>query len=199
LNSELCEADRLRLHTRSIVVDHLQRHFNGSDIAVMCIYCNYKEQAVQTVPNLISSLLKQLVQDRSALSHNIKSFCKYHQDRDTRPTLDEFLKMLGFEIGTYSKVFIVVDALDESTEDHGTRARLLTALQTLPGRVNLMFTSRNLLSIARQFQGTKRLDIQSHGEDLRKYVQGRITLARRHLIGLQDMIEDKVVKVAGGM
>jgi hypothetical protein len=100
----------------------------------------------------------------------------------------------------YSKVFIVVDALDESTEDHGTRAKLLTALRTLPGMVNLMFTSRDLLSIARQFQGTKCLHILAHGEDLRKYVQGRIaSLPRRHLTGLQEVIEDKVVKVAGGM
>jgi hypothetical protein len=166
----------------------------------MCIYCNYKEQALQTISNLAASLLKQLLQDRNTLSEAIKLFCKHHQDRDTHPTLDEFLEVLGSEIGMYSKVFIVVDALDECTEDYGTRANLLRALRTLPGTVNLMFTSRDLLSISRQFQGTKRLDIQAHREDLQKYVRGRIaSLPRRHLIGLQEVIEDKVVKVAGGM
>jgi hypothetical protein len=100
----------------------------------------------------------------------------------------------------YSKAFIVVDALDESTEDHGIRATLLKALRSLPGTVNLMFTSRDLLSIARQFQGTKRLDIQAHDGDLRKYVEGRIaSLPRRHLIDLQVMIQEKIVEVAGGM
>jgi hypothetical protein len=188
------------LHTRSIVVNHLQRHYKDSDIAVMCIYCNYKEQSVQTVSNLVSSLLKQLFQDKNAPSDAMKFFCKYHQDRDTHPTLNEFLEALGSEIEMYSKVFIVVDALDECTEDYGTRANLLSALRTLPGTVNLMFTSRDLLSISRQFQGTKRLNIRAHGEDLRKYVRGRIaSLPRRHLIGLQEVIEDKVVKVAGGM
>jgi hypothetical protein len=188
------------VHTRSIVVNHLQSHFGDSDIAITCIYCNYKEQAVQTVSNLIASLLKQLVQSKSALSDNLKSFYKHHQDQDTYPTLDEFLAALRSEIGMHSKVFIVLDALDECTEDYGTRAKLLRALRTLPGTVNLMFMSRDLLSIARQFQGTKRLNIRAHGEDLRKYVRGRIAnLPRRHLIGLQEVIEDKVVKVAEGM
>jgi hypothetical protein len=188
------------VYSRSIVINHLQRHFKNPNIAVTCIYCNYKEQAVHTVSNLVSSLLKQLIQDRSALSDAMKSFCKYHQDRDVHPTLDDFLEALGSEIEMYSKVFIVVDALDECTEDYGTRANLLRALRTLPGTVNLMFTSRDLSSIARQFRGTKRLDIQAHGEDLRKYVRGRIaSLPRQHLIGLQEAIEDRVVKVSGGM
>jgi hypothetical protein len=188
------------LYDRAIVVNNLQRQYKDSDIAVTHIYCNYKEQAVQTVSNLVSSLLKQMVQGRSALSDNLKSFYRHHQDQDTYPTLDEFLEALGSEIGIYSKVFIVVDALDECTEDYGTRANLLRVLRTLPGTVNLMFTSRDLSSIARQFRGTKRLDIQAHGEDLRKYVRGRIaSLPRQHLIGLQEVIEDKVVEVSGGM
>jgi hypothetical protein len=174
--------------------------FKDSDIAVTCIYCNYKEQAVQTVPNLVSSLLKQMVQGRNLLSDNIKSFYKHHQDQDTHPTLDEYLKALGSEIGMYSKVFIVVDALDESTEDHGIRAKLLRALRTLPGTVNLMFTSRDLSSIARQLQGTQRLNIRAHDQDLRTYVQGRIAcLPRRHLIDLQGIIQEKIIEVARGM
>jgi hypothetical protein len=171
--------------------------FKDSDVAVTCIYCNYKEQAVQTVSNLVSSLLKQMVQGRNSLSDNIKSFYTHHQDHDTHPTLNEYLKALGSEIGMYSKVFIVVDALDESTED---RAKLLRALRTLPGTVNLMFTSRELSSIARQLHGTQRLNIRAHDQDLRTYVQGRIAcLPRRHLIDLQGIVQEKIIEVAGGM
>src|SRR5271156_5095192 len=57
------------IHSRSIVVNHLQTLCEENDsVATTCIYCNYKEQAEQTVPNLVATLLKQMTQDRRAIS-----------------------------------------------------------------------------------------------------------------------------------
>jgi hypothetical protein len=184
----------------SIVVNHLQAFFDGANVAVACIYCNYKEQATQTVSNLVAGLLKQMVQNNPVTSDNIKSFYKHHRARDTRPTLEEFLNALGSEIGLYSKVFIIVDALDECAEDSGTRAGLLKALRALAGTVNLMVTSRDLSSIARTFEGTKQLNIYAHDQDIRRYVEDRInSVPRQHLIALQQTIEDKIIQNARGM
>ena len=154
----------------SIIVDHLRRHFQDANVTVACIYCNYKDQATQNISNLISSLLKQLVQDRYSISDNVKSFYSHHRPRDARPTLDEFTTALRSEIQLYSKVFIVVDAFDECLEDDETRAKLLGALRALSGTVNVMITSRELASIARRLEGTKRLDIYANDEDVQKYV-----------------------------
>ena len=186
--------------SRSIVVNHLQALLlENEKIAIAFIYCNYKEQAEHTVYNLVASLLKQMLQDRRAISGNIKSFYERHRRQGTPPTLDEVVGVLTTEIETYTKVFVVVDALDECREDDATRAMLLEVLRSLPGNVNLMVTSRNLPSIARDFGGAKRLHIRAKDDDIRKYIEGRLALGPRHLKQLQETIVDRVTANANGM
>jgi hypothetical protein len=185
---------------RSIVVNHLQTLSEENDsMATTFIYCNYKEQAEQTVCNLVATLLKQMIQDRRVISADVKSFYERHHRREARPTLDQLTEVLMSEIRTYSKVFIIVDALDECREDDATRALLLEVLRSLPLQVNLMVTSRNLPSIRRDFVGTKLLHIRAKDDDLRVYIEGRIALGPRHLKNLQDAIVNKIVENAKGM
>jgi hypothetical protein len=192
--------DSIVVHTRSIVVNHLQTLFKDNNVAIACIYCNYKEQTEQTASNLVASLLKQIMPDHFAISDNLKSLYNHHNDKCTSPTLDEFAKALKLEIGKYSKVFIVVDALDECREDDGTRTNLLRVLQSLAGMVNLMVTSRDLVSIAREFEETKRLNIRANNQDVQRYIEGRIARApRRHLKVLQESIVRKMVENVRGM
>lgn len=109
------------------------------------------------------------------------------------------------EIRRYSKVFIVADALDECPEDNGTRGDLLTELRSLVAAVNLLFTSRYLTSIERDFQGTKRLDIRANDDDIRRYIEVRIQ--REHRLArhvradptLQESIVNTIVGNAEGM
>jgi|ERR1700722_4661736 len=192
--------DRRVPYSRSIVVDHLRTLFETNDtVATVFIYCAYKEQAEQTVSNLVASLLKQMVQDCSTISDGVKSFYDLHRRRATRPTLDQLTGVLISEIQTYSKVFIVVDALDECQEDDATRAMLLEVLRSLPGQVNLLVTSRDLPSIARDFEGTKRLHIRAKDNDVRAYIEGRIALGPRRLQGLQETIVNKILENVKGM
>src|SRR3984957_6183603 len=188
------------IHSRSIVVNHLQKLSEENDsVATTFIYCNYKEQAEQTVSNLVASLLRQIVQDRRAVSDDVKSFFERHRRQTSRPTLDQLTDVLISEIQTRSKVFIVVDALDECREDDATRALLLKVLRSLPPQVNLMVTSRNLLSIGRDSEGAKRLHIRAKDDDMKVYIEGRIALGPRHLTNLQEVIVNKIVENAKGM
>jgi len=177
------------------VINHLQTVFEDDNVAIACIYCDYKEQTEQTVTNLVASLLKQILQDRCSTSETVMSLYKHHRNKSTRPTLGEFTEALKSELGMYSKIFIVVDALDECPEENGTRANLLKALRSLGGTVNLMVTSRDLPSIAREFQRTKRLDIRANDSDVQRYIEGRIARAsRRHLIALRECILNTIVE-----
>jgi hypothetical protein len=191
------------MHTalRSIVVKHLQNIFkDGNSVAITCIYLNYKEQNEQTVCNLIASLLKQIVQDRATISDNVRALYKHHRDRDTRPILDDIIEAMKSEIGLYSKVFIVVDALDEC-ESQEVRTTLLKTLRSFATARNvpLMVTSRDLPSIAQEFEGTARLDIRARDQDLEKYLEGRIAAGPRHLKRLQENIVRKIIQNAAGM
>jgi hypothetical protein len=183
------------------VVKHLQTVFGGdSRVAITCIYLNYKEQNEQTVSNLIASLLKQMVQDQPTTSANIKAHYEYHRDRSTRPILNELIDVLKLEIETYSKVFIVVDALDEC-ERHETRENLYKVLRsfTTAGTVRLLITSRAVPSIAKYFQRRERLDIQAHNHDIKKYLEGRIAAGPQHIKQLQEIIASQIVQSAEGM
>jgi hypothetical protein len=184
--------------TRSIVVDHLQTLFRDSNIGILCIYCNYKEQTTQTVTKLIASLLKQLVQDCRAISDNVQLFYSRHQHQNTNPTLEEITAAWETEIKAYTKAFIVVDALDEFSENNGYRIKLVQALRSLAGPINLMVTSRNLSSIEQHFRDAQRLHIRAADEDVAKYVQSQLVHYPR-LKNLQDTIVNKVIGNVDGM
>jgi hypothetical protein len=76
---------------------------------------------------------------------------------------------------------------------------LLEVLRSLPGQVNLMVTSRDLPSIARDFKGAKRLHIRAKDDEIKIYIEGRIALGPRYLKKLQDVIVNRLVENAKGM
>ena len=198
------QADILTLHTSSSVVDCLQDKFKGENVAITCIYFNYKEQTTQTISELVASLLKQLVQDCPETSDHIKKFYKdHHEARKFRPKLADLIKALKSEIGTYSRVFIVVDALDECLDS--AREHFIKEFQSLARNVNLMVTARPLPSIEHHFQGVSRLEIRAHSDDMRKYIEDRIPREGRlaRLVNndraLQESIVIEVVARASGM
>jgi hypothetical protein len=173
--------------------------FKGDNVAILCIYFNYKEQIGQTVTNVVASLLKQICQDRHAIPDAVKSLYEKHHIQNTHPALEEFLEVLNSVLAKYSKAFIVADALDECPEENGIRARMLSALRSLAGNVNLMVTSRNLPTIAQDFQETESIEIRATDEDIKKYIAGRISFAPQHVKELKDDIEMKVIESARGM
>jgi hypothetical protein len=148
----------------------------------------------------VSSLLRQLVQSHPIISKTVDQFYSTH--KLGHPTLYEIEEALQIEIRRYSKVFVVVDALDECVDDE-TRTALLTTLKDLP--VNLFVTSRHALMIEEKFDGIKRLDIRAHDDDVRRYVEKRIFREDRlakHVKAdpsLRDDIINKVVDSTKGM
>lgn len=171
----------------------------------MYIYCHYKEQTLQTLFNLIASLLKQLVQDYPAAYNRIKLLYNHHEDRGTLVTLEEIRQTLQSEIKMFAKVFIIVDALDECSEAGGARGKLLNELRSLADTVRLLVTSRDLPSISQYFRGTKRLDIHADDQDVRDYIESRIrqeselaALVEGHPT-LQEEIVKGIIENARGM
>jgi hypothetical protein len=198
----------LTLHARAITVDHIQKLFKGSDVVIACIFCNYKEQATQGLEELVASVMKQIVENESLPSESIQTFCTEFPDKGRRPRLTNLTDALRSEIGKYSKVFLVIDALDECLEDN--QGRIIAELESLASTVYLMVTSRPLDLIKQQFQGARHLDIMANEGDVRKYVKGRvqqgqtkgeILLAQlvRENGGLQENIVDKITTNARGM
>ena len=188
----------------SIVIDHIQQTIFQDDVRLVYIYCGYKEPN-QSVINLIGSLLKQLVQCHDELSDDLVKLYEKHKSSQSRLSMDQYLGLLRTEIDSYSKVFVVVDALDELSEQSDTRGRFITEILRLPSSVGVLATSRHVATIKDAFQGITSLEISASDDDVRNYVGKRIeaTPQLASLLqdrqALRDAVSDAIVDKAKGM
>jgi hypothetical protein len=144
--------------------------------------------------NLLPSLLGQLVRQGSEITPEIKSLYKASKAREMNPNPEEYLRMLKSQISLFSKVFVIVDALDECLNDSETNTQdeFLKALQQLPSKAHVLFTSRPDISIGQKIRADSELEIRADPSDLRKYLEYRIE-NRDHLSKLvkQGVKKDK--------
>lgn len=189
----------------SIVVNYLQENFKDDEVATVCIYCNYKEKKEQAAQPLIASILKQLVQDCQTISEDLKIQFQLYLKRNAHLPPEELTQAIHLEIARYRRVFVVVDALDECTEDGNTRADLLDELKSLPKNVSLLVTSRKISAMKNEFEGTVSVEIYASDSDISKYITGRIQ--REHRLArhvkadpsLQEAIVNGIISRARGM
>ncbi|KAJ7581603.1 hypothetical protein C8J56DRAFT_759141, partial [Mycena floridula] len=161
----------------SIIVEHLLSSTAGSDIAVAYIYCDYTQQKDQTSIQLLGSILKQLVQRHRSLSDPLMTLYEQCSSRHAIPTVAELIAAIAIVITTYSRVYLVVDALDECSE-RGQRIFSSTdpncGLRSLLGKLHLLITSRDIPCISDELIGQPSLEIEAHTEDLAAYIKDRI-------------------------
>lgn len=192
-----------KTYLASIIVDYLERQTSseGQD-AVLCLFCNFNEQANQTAYNFMGALLKQLAQAGRTLSSGSRSIYDT-RGRDRSPDFGQLAHAFRMELKRFSKTFIVIDALDEVSESADIRTILITELQSCP--VNLLVTSRHDPTIKKQFSETQLVEICATDEDIRSYISERIgqenRLSRqiRRFPSLKDDIPARIVGSAKGM
>jgi hypothetical protein len=107
-------------------------------------------------------------------------------------------------VADYSRVFIVVDALDECQIADGGRKRLLSEMFNLQAKTgaNLLMTSRFILEIMKEFERSISLEIRASDEDVERYLDGHILqlpLFVSRNLDLQKEIKSKIIKAADGM
>ena len=179
----------------SIIISYLEQTVMQDDVGIAYIYFNYKEQG-QTPINLISSLLRQLIQQGGKIPGDIIDLYRFHVDKGTRPSLAEYSKLLQLKIKALSKAYIVVDALDESDEGQ-TRAEFLAELQRLLPDIRLLVTSRHSVSIENAFENDARLEIRANDEDVERYLRGRIRKEPRLLphVKTDPTLEQQIITI----
>lgn len=192
--------------TSSLIIDYLQSKYRSSDnktrdIAVLCLLCNYRDRAGQSAEIFMANLLKQVVQQKKAFSPELKDL--YIEREKSRPTFDKLARLFSHEMKYFSKVFVVIDALDETTEHEDVRRLMLSELQALP--INLLITSRYEKSIEQRLGEAERLEIWATAADVQTYIKARIpceTLLARHIQAdpsLEKTVVDKIVEKSQGM
>lgn len=188
----------------SIVVDDLHTRFqNNVHVGIAYLYCNFRRQAAQEVGDLLSSLIRQLSQDQSSLPECLRTSYDKHKGR-TRPSLNELSRTLQTVASLFSRVLIVVDALDECQLSNGSRSKFLTeifALQSKTG-ANIFATSRFDPDVTESFKDNISLEIRAHPEDVRRFIEGNMAGMPSYVKrspDLQKEIITKIVQAVDGM
>ncbi|KAJ7118114.1 hypothetical protein C8R44DRAFT_189953, partial [Mycena epipterygia] len=185
----------------SIVVDNLRTELESQNVGVAATYLNHKETDAHSPSKLLASLWRQLVFRKPIWSTVYQLYEKHHEPR-TRPSLDEDQAVLRHIIANYSKVFILVDALDEYPEVQ--RDDLLRLLSMLGPAVNLLVASRPHITID-HVTSFETLEIRAREADIRKYLEEQILKSSRlskHIRtspDLREAIEAKIIQRSDGM
>ncbi|KAJ6530005.1 ankyrin repeat-containing domain protein [Mycena vulgaris] len=189
----------------SLVVNHLEHRAQEENIGVACMYLNHKEIETHTPRNLLGCLWRQLVWGKP-IPATARAVFRHHQERSTKITLDEIQTILLSSLAPYSKVYFVVDALDEYPE--AQRANLLRYLRstTKNGSVNIMITSRpHIGPDSTIFPRLQSLELRATEEDMRHYINIQISTSNKlskHVSArpeLHNEIESKILDNVHGM
>ncbi|KAF4993932.1 hypothetical protein FDECE_13283 [Fusarium decemcellulare] len=189
----------------AIVVDHLSARFDGNGrVGIAYLYCNYRHQQQQKAENLLAILLRQLINGQPYIPDCVQDLYNRYRDRRRGLTFHEISTTLHTVISMYSRVYIIVDALDECQESDGCRARFMDEILSLRDKAgaNLFATSRHIPEIIQKFEGGSSLEIRANNSDVWSYLDSRMSQLPsfvRRCPELQDEIKLQIIKTVEGM
>lgn len=182
----------------SIAIDQLTTKFHGDEhTGIAYVYFDYRQREEQA-EMLLRNLLKQLAQKRPSLPPCVIALYKQEMDQGIPPSLEAISLALQTVAGDYSKLFIIVDALDECPNSNDCRNRFLAEILRLRHKwaVNIFATSRQNTDISNRFKGGTFIEISAMEEDIRKYLTGNLHLLPdfvRNDVDLKKEIEKTIV------
>ncbi|KAG2416038.1 hypothetical protein HFD88_007230 [Aspergillus terreus] len=189
------------------VIDELYNKFQSdTSVGIAYVYCSFRQHHEQKPEVLLASLLKQLCQQQSSLPNSVQRLYDHHKKKTTQPTLKEISEILHSVAIMYSRVFIIVDALDECQEYDGCRTTFLSEILTLQTKsgATIFVTSRFVPEIERTFDGSMLTEIPfvisspELQEEIKtaivKAVDGMFLLARLHFDSLVGKTSPKSIR-----
>ncbi|KAI1321129.1 ankyrin repeat protein [Xylariaceae sp. FL0255] len=186
------------------VVQHIEtRCASDNTVGIAYLYCDYTRRAEQTIDHFLASISRQLLQNQSSPLKNLRYLHDQHLLAKTRPTRDELSNLLQYSVALYSKVFVMVDALDECETANECRTELVREILQLQTSYNikLFTTSRINSDIASLFSNTLHTQVFAHRKDLSKFLRSRVEKHQgRHFDDtLLSSLESKIIDAAEGM
>lgn len=188
----------------AVINDIYTRSKNDISIGISYIYCDFRKQYEQKTQDLVASLLKQLTQRQTTMPEYIRNLYKKHVGVPKRPSLEELLDALRVVVSLYSKVFIIIDALDECQETDGCRKTFLSEMFKLQkaANINIFATSRFTPEIVHAFGQVTHFEINAKDEDVQAYLNSHMTRLPSFVLrhnDLQNEIKERLCQLSNGM
>jgi hypothetical protein len=190
---------------RSYIIESLQQQRSNGTTGTAYVYFSYKDAEIQTPTNIVASILQQLITLRSDYLVDLKDLYTKHKKENTRPSLSDMMLLLQSVVFSFSKVFLVIDALDECSDADDVRSILLRELKKLQSRLCLLVMSRPIPDMEFMLEGAVRVTIEPSMTDIENYLQQRLEGTRsmqKHLAdepSLRDTIISRITQKIKGM
>lgn len=185
----------------SIIIDDLNQRFEGDlNVALACVFCNFRRTGEQSADHLLASLVRQAVSGR--LPDNFKTSFNKIKAQNKRPTRSDLISALASFSETFDKVFIIIDALDECANDDGTA--LLEACSELRDlkSFHFMFTSRFSGPAVEFLAHEPSFEIRARDDDVRMFLKGhlgKLPSFVKNSLDLQIEVIEQIVSATKGM
>ncbi|KAL9121975.1 MAG: hypothetical protein Q9187_001474, partial [Circinaria calcarea] len=195
----------------SKVVDELQLEANVvSSQAVAYFYIDYREGAHQMLSRVISTLLRQLLQQLPSLPLDIIRAYENTGYFGRKLTYSQLVEELICAAGKFRRVYLCIDALDELAEEEQhdlfrfiekiSRARVRVLVSSRKTRQLDVFLQESTLEVGWVYQ----LDISENDDlskDITRYVESTVQSSGRlkGKLELQQQIVDRISGLSQGM
>ncbi|RSL51867.1 hypothetical protein CEP54_011211 [Fusarium duplospermum] len=187
----------------SLVIDHLQTQHQSEDVGVFYAFCNFSRREEQTPKNLLAALLRQTVHGKAQIDGHVESLYRLRHCGESPLSRETITQELESCISSYSRVFVVVDAIDELDTCRDGFLTSLTALSAnLVGKMSLFITSRIIPEIAECLQGSLQLEVRASEVDISTFTHGqmsRLPAFVRRRPDLQTEIAETIGRDSQGM
>lgn len=184
--------------TTAMVIENMSNLSEEHDWVYAYVFCNYQQRKENRCEMLLRSVLRMVLEQTQEISDEIQRW----PTRNKEITIDEIVGQLRISIRGCSRVFFVVDALDELDVFQDFVSYLFN-LQKAVG-VNLYFTSRKIPHIQMLFDKAMIVPIKATEHDVGVYLENQMgkpdvpNFVRSNQT-LQDEIKKTVVNAVGEM
>lgn len=184
--------------TTAMVIENLESLSEQHGWILAYVFCNYQRRREDIYEMLLRSLLRMMLEQTQEMPDEIQHWSTRKQEI----RIDEIMEQLCVLIKGCSRVFLVVDALDELEACQDFVSRLFD-LQKAVG-VNLYFTSRKIPHIQVIFDNAMIVPIKATEHDVGMYLDDQMRMPNvpnfvRINTALQDEIKKTIVSAVGEM
>ena len=175
-------------------MDYLVNTHVSDDVRIAYVYCDYKDQVIQTASNLIACLARQLVGWPRRLPRQLERLYKELEPQRRRPSLEELRSLLATLCNERRRTFVVVDAVDEC-EAMQQRRYFLPLLKSLPhGSTRLFVTSRpNNEDICFTFAAAPQIQIAAPESEIQRFVAEKMEERNDFIDRITPVLRDEII------
>ena len=168
---------------------------DDEDIGLAIVYCDYKDQTHQTSSAIIAAIIKQLVAKKPRVPTSLFDLYNKCDMGERRASQRQLSVLLDDMCASYTRVFILVDGLDECYAPKERDTLLQTLKLVKDDSVKTLITSRpNTKNVQNHLANVLKVEVVASDDDITNYVSERAEQITVFSEGTRLAMKDKVVE-----